>query len=266
MILISLNCSGQELTIIYLKSNGKPVKKDRKAEYVLEIRESINKYHSRKYLKKNEKLLVESELSSYAPYVEDGLSIYYEDEFDDFLAKGYYSKGELIGEWIYRTNKGYDTVSYCNLKHNSQTQKETYLIVEKMPFFGYTSKFIPEREMLDNKLEEHLSSTSDLKNNEEYLGIQQKIMQINRAAFNLYLQENLHYPIRAKESGIKGIVFCSFVINENGEIVDVSILRGVNKDLDIEALRLIKSMPIWVGGEQRGEPVRVGMTVEVKFE
>ena len=261
LILISLNCFGQELTTMYLKSNGKPAKKEGNAEYILEIEKSTNKYHSRKYLKKNKRLLAESELLSYDPYIEDGISIYYEDKPGIFLAKGYYSKGELTGEWIYRTNKGYDTVSYCNLRTDPQTRKDIYLIVEEMPFFGYSSKLISEREILDNELKKLYSLKSDLRNDKDYLGILRKIEHINRTAFELYLQENLHYPVRAKESGIKGIVFGSFVINENGEIADVSIIRGVNKDLDIEALRLIKSMPNWVGGKHRGEPVKVVMTV-----
>lgn len=80
-----------------------------------------------------------------------------------------------------------------------------------------------------------------------------------------YLQKNIKYPSRAQDNNIQGRVMVSFVVNRDGSIVDPEILKAVDKDLDNEALRVIKAMPKWNPGKQRGKPVRVKYTVPVTF-
>lgn len=81
-----------------------------------------------------------------------------------------------------------------------------------------------------------------------------------------YLSENVKYPAIAQENGIQGRVICQFVVNKDGAIVDVEIVRsGGDPSLDKEALRVIKSMPKWKPGKQRGKAVRVKYTVPVNF-
>lgn len=81
-----------------------------------------------------------------------------------------------------------------------------------------------------------------------------------------YLSNNVKYPVIAQENGIQGRVICQFVVNKDGSIVDVDVVRSVDASLDKEAIRVIKSMPKWSPGKQRGKAVRVKYTVPVNFK
>jgi periplasmic protein TonB len=80
-----------------------------------------------------------------------------------------------------------------------------------------------------------------------------------------YLQQNIKYPEEAKELGIQGKVFVTFVVEVDGGITDVRVLRGIGGGCDEEAIRVVKSMPKWVPGKQRGVPVRVQFNLPIKF-
>lgn len=80
-----------------------------------------------------------------------------------------------------------------------------------------------------------------------------------------FLQKEMKYPQVAKENGIQGTVFVNFVVGQDGKIRDVKVLRGVNKMLDDEAVRVVKAMPSWKPGKQRGKPVSVSYNLPIKF-
>ena len=80
-----------------------------------------------------------------------------------------------------------------------------------------------------------------------------------------FLQENIKYPEEAKELGTQGKVFVTFVVEMDGSITDVRVLRGIGSGCDEEAIRVVKSMPRWVPGKQRGQPVRVQFNMTIKF-
>ncbi len=80
-----------------------------------------------------------------------------------------------------------------------------------------------------------------------------------------YLQQNIKYPEEAKELGIQGKVFVTFVVEVDGTISDVRVLRGIGGGCDEEAIRVVRSMPKWVPGKQRGVPVRVQFNLPIKF-
>ncbi len=80
-----------------------------------------------------------------------------------------------------------------------------------------------------------------------------------------YLAENIKYPPLAKESGIQGRVFINFVVEPNGSISNVKVLRGIGGGCDEEAVRVVERMPKWSPGKQRGKPVRVSYNLPVKF-
>jgi protein TonB len=80
-----------------------------------------------------------------------------------------------------------------------------------------------------------------------------------------YLQQNLKYPSIAKEMGIKGRVFLSFVVEIDGSVTDVRVLRGIGGGCDEEAVRVVEKMPKWKPGLQRNRPVRVQFNLPVKF-
>ena len=85
-------------------------------------------------------------------------------------------------------------------------------------------------------------------------------------ALNRYLVRNIKYPLLAQENGIQGRVVCQFVVNSDGSIVDISVVRGVEESLDKEAIRVIKSMPKWTPGRQGGKNVRVKYTLPIRFK
>lgn len=80
-----------------------------------------------------------------------------------------------------------------------------------------------------------------------------------------YLQENIKYPEIAKESGVQGTVYVTFVVEKDGKITSVKILRGIGGGCDEEAVRVIKRMPRWKPGKQRGRSVRVQFNMPVRF-
>ncbi|MDD2284880.1 MAG: TonB family protein [Paludibacter sp.] len=81
-----------------------------------------------------------------------------------------------------------------------------------------------------------------------------------------YLSNSIKYPLKAQESNIQGRVICQFVVNRDGSISDVKIVRGADPSLDAEAIRVIKAMPNWIPGEQRGKKVRVKYTLPLNFK
>jgi len=85
------------------------------------------------------------------------------------------------------------------------------------------------------------------------------------AAMYKFIGKNIEYPRMAKESGISGRVFVTFVVERNGRVTDVQILRGIGGGCDEEAVRVIKMMPKWSPGKQRGKPVRVQYRMPIKF-
>ena len=80
-----------------------------------------------------------------------------------------------------------------------------------------------------------------------------------------YLGENIKYPAMAKDAGIKGVVYVTFVVKEDGSIDGVKVLRGIGGGCDEEAMRVVKSMPKWKPGKQRGKNVRVQYNLPIRF-
>lgn len=80
-----------------------------------------------------------------------------------------------------------------------------------------------------------------------------------------FLQDNIRYPAMARESGIQGTVYVTFVVERSGAVTDVKILRGIGGGCDEEAVRVVKNMPKWEPGKQRGKPVRVQFNMPIKF-
>jgi len=85
-------------------------------------------------------------------------------------------------------------------------------------------------------------------------------------SWNSYLRNNLKYPIQAKRMGIEGTVYVSFVVNTDGSVQDVKILRGIGGGCDEEAIRVVRNAPNWNPGKQRGKAVRVKMSLPIRFK
>jgi len=81
-----------------------------------------------------------------------------------------------------------------------------------------------------------------------------------------YVAKNVKYPQIARETGIQGRVFVNFVVEPDGSVSNVSVLRGIGGGCDEEAMRVVKNMPKWKPGKQRGKPVRVQYMLPVNFK
>lgn len=81
-----------------------------------------------------------------------------------------------------------------------------------------------------------------------------------------YIGRNTKYPPIAKENNITGRVFVSFVVDKTGKVIKVKVLRGVDKYLDAEAVRVVGTMPKFKPGKQRGKPVNVQYNVPINFK
>lgn len=86
------------------------------------------------------------------------------------------------------------------------------------------------------------------------------------SALMSYLNSNVKYPVVAQENGVQGRVVISFVVEKDGSITDVQVVRSVDPSLDREAARVVKSMPNWIPGKQNGSAVRVKYNVPVAFK
>ncbi len=86
------------------------------------------------------------------------------------------------------------------------------------------------------------------------------------AAFYQYVSENLKFPAMASRMNVQGRVFVQFVVEKDGNLTDVKVVKGIGAGCDEEAVRVIKSAPKWNPGKQRGRPVRVRMILPIVFK
>lgn len=84
-------------------------------------------------------------------------------------------------------------------------------------------------------------------------------------AFYTYVAENLDYPTQAIRMGVTGNVFLKFVVEKDGQLTDIQVIRGIGGGCDEEAVRVLESAPAWNPGKQRGRPVRVYMVIPIRF-
>ena len=84
--------------------------------------------------------------------------------------------------------------------------------------------------------------------------------------FREWVQKRVKYPQIAAENGIQGKVFIMFVVEPDGSVSNVSVMRGVDPALDSEAVKVVESSPKWAAGKQRGAPVRVRFSITVNFQ
>ena len=86
------------------------------------------------------------------------------------------------------------------------------------------------------------------------------------AAFYKFIQKKMKYPSQARKMGIEGKVFVQFVVDKDGSLTDINVIRGIGAGCDEEAIRVLKMAPKWNAGKQRGVPVKVRMTLPITFK
>jgi protein TonB len=94
---------------------------------------------------------------------------------------------------------------------------------------------------------------------------QTKTCPPGQAGLFQYLSNTIQYPVVAEENGVQGRVIVTFVVERDGSITDVKVVKSVDPSLDREAVRVVRSMPKWTPGKQKGDAVRVKYTMPVTF-
>lgn len=101
-------------------------------------------------------------------------------------------------------------------------------------------------------------SLSDVEQSPEFRGGESMLMK--------WLSQNVHYPEEAYQKDVQGRVVVSFIVEKNGYLSDIHIERGVDTDLDNEAIRVVKSMPVWKSAKKGGKPVRCRFALPITFK
>ena len=138
-----------------------------------------------------------------------------------------------------------DDVEVEDIEINADVQ-QTEVIEE------YVAPEIEEEEVVEQEIFQIVEEMP------EYPGGEKKLLE--------YVGKSVKYPQIARESGIQGRVFVNFVIEPDGSVSNVKVLRGIGGGCDEEAMRVIKAMPKWKPGKQRGKAVRVSYTLPVNFK
>ena len=117
----------------------------------------------------------------------------------------------------------------------------------------------PARANAQDKREKTTQTRKDTATDDKVYEVceQMPIFEGGDAALLKYLRENLKYPDKTKDRGVQGRVVIGFIVEKDGSLTDVKVLRPVDIDLDAEVLRLVKGMPKWIPGRQNGKRVRV---------
>ena len=124
-----------------------------------------------------------------------------------------------------------------------------------------------EIEIEDTESDEDVEIEIEEEDDEEFFMVVENMPEFPGGDLGLmkYIQRNVKYPPIAKEYNITGKVYVSFIVDKSGAVTNVKIVRGVDKNLDAEALRVVKSLPKYKPGKQRGQPVRVMFTIPINF-
>ena len=130
---------------------------------------------------------------------------------------------------------------------------KTFIITALMAVFGLTTV--------------SAQKTVVAKKNQKVFDIVEQMPEYpgGQAALFEFISKNVKYPEDAVKKKVEGKVFVTFVVDTDGKITDVSLLRKVFPSLDAEAIRVISAMPNWIPGKQKGQVVRVKYTVPIMF-
>jgi protein TonB len=124
-----------------------------------------------------------------------------------------------------------------------------------------------ELEVEDTESDEEMEIEIEEVDDDEFFMVVENMPEFPGGDLGLmkYIQRNVKYPAIAKEYNITGKVYVSFIVDKSGSVTNVKIVRGVDKNLDAEALRVVKSLPKYKPGKQRGVAVRVMFTIPINF-
>lgn len=202
----------------------------------------------------------------------EGLWHYYRRKTGIKGREGLYKKGKETGEWSYYHNSGRikSVYSYQNgMKHGPFIVYDTLQEITNEGMYAsdsllYQSKIIEpdyETDEAIGKSEEmpYLSKCKSILSKDERNACSQKTLLT-------YIYSNLKYPQKARELNLSGTVIVRFVIDKDGSVDDIEVIRGVNQFFKEAVLDVVVDMPSWEPGVQKGRKVKVLYTLPVKFK
>ena len=218
--------------------------------------------------KQNEDKTITVEMGAFELYNDDGLPIQLKDTVI-YNEDGSYVKCE--------TSDAFDPMSGEPRKkmtittHNADGTPNSNMNLH-WELDGDVAQYIAEpfsiTEESLNILMESLSTLADTPDNDSVFQIVDQMPEFpgGMEAMMKFVASNVKYPEAAKDKNIEGRVFVSFVIEKDGSVSNVKVLRGIGGGCDEEAVRVVKSMPNWTPGKQKGEPVRVSFQMPFMFK
>jgi protein TonB len=277
--LFALATSIHSQTTVYLNANDQPVKKASKAtKYMIINRDSVNpdKATTRLYDMGNH-ILKLNNFSSFIFAKQDGIQ------------REWYLNGQLKSEWIMQDGKlnGYNRTWFANGQIKNDSYYKDNLQFGSDKEWHENGKLLRSAEYANNKkngklltywpngqlrrvdvydmgeLKEGQCSDS-LGNKIPYIRYEE-MPQFPAGDLSFYLAREVRYPIMAQKNAIQGRVIVQFIVDKNGTISEIKVVRSVDSSLDREAIRVVSSMPNWIPGKIEGEPVKVKYTLPINF-
>jgi protein TonB len=166
------------------------------------------------------------------------------------------------------------TVSY---KKNGKMTSRTYVYHTQKDVFVDNIKELVDWAAVEKREQDILAQNAKLQKEieEAYGGVikwteKDKLERVpsfpgGDQAMMMWLFRHQKYPAEAKAKGIRGNVICAFIVEPDGQLSTVKVIKSLDPDLDAEAIRLVNAMPKWTSGKQNGEPVRVRYDLTVNF-
>jgi len=183
---------------------------------------------------------------------QDGAFVYYDDS-GFVLREGYVAYNNKVGEWRSYYPNTKLLWSVAQYKNGEQEKLTSYYKNGKIKREEVDFKDIASGKCYDSSTDIEIPFT--------------KFEIMPKPTFDMsnYLNMNLKYPSKAKDNNIQGKVITRFVVNEDGSISNVEIIRHANPELDAEAVRVISKMHKWEPGIQDDRPVKVYFTQPITF-
>jgi len=186
--------------------------------------------------------------------------------------KGQYIDGEKDGIWVTHNEKNIlvDETSYKNGKLNGPYKvfdKEGKLIEKGI----YKNDERIEQEFLDDESKPGGAEMKIVETMPRFKGCEkildkEKKKECSDNKMLVFIYSNIKYPAKARVNDVQGRAIAKFMVDKTGKIKNVTIKRGVCKEIKSEVERIIKMMPDWHAGTQKGEPVKVWFTLPVSFK
>ena len=150
---------------------------------------------------------------------------------------------------------------------NCTTVKACDEYLNKYPKGRYVEQVKTKKDVLFKKYQTGELAIPSIENGEESYFIVELMPEFPGGDAELFkfLSKNIKYPQIARESGIQGKVLVGFIVEPDGSISNVKVRKGIGKECDEEAMRVVKSMPKWTPGRQRGKAVRVSYSIPIYF-